>query len=103
MSTGAYISDNGDFELDENGHLRIDDSIETRCRIRISTKRGHWLNTEIGSRLHEVRLLKHSDNKIKDAIREALQPLIDSGEVVEVRLSDVVTDEPSCLSCYNRR
>jgi len=98
MSSGVYISDAGDFELDDDGHLLTDDTIETRCRIRLQTHRGQWLDKDIGSRLNEIKLLKHAERKMKDAIREALQPLIDSGEIVELRLSEAVTDSINGLA-----
>lgn len=77
------IDSRGNYQLDNEGKLVRDPTVATRCRIRLSTRRGQFaLDPELGSRLHEIQITKNADRQILDAVTEALEPLIDDGSIL---------------------
>lgn len=91
-----YCIDHGDrkgMSLDSNGLLVRDYSVASRVRMRLLTKRGHWaLHPDMGSRLHELTT-RELRSKAQAVVTEALQPLIDEGEIVGITIGAIDIDE----------
>ena len=76
------------------GLLDRDDTVSTRCLIRLLTRRGEWLgDPQIGSRLHQIGIIKESRSRVEAAVFEALQPLIDDGSISDVTVADVRAED----------
>ena len=87
------INDAGDYELTIDGHLKRDPTPLTRGRIRLRTRRGEWFDdVNMGSRLHQVRLLKNGARFTEGYVREALQPMLDDGTYKALRFGLTHTD-----------
>jgi phage gp46-like protein len=76
-----------------NGLLARDDTIASRCRARLLTRRGQWApDRTLGSRLWEIKLLKHAGQKAMIAIEEALADMIVGGEIDSINPLEIVED-----------
>jgi len=88
---GWLIGDDRDYAVDDRGRLFRDETILTRTRIRLLTRRGSWVfDPTLGSRLYQIRTTKDAELKTELYAIEALQPMIDDGsisEITETRLS----------------
>lgn len=92
---GPYwlINDDGDNEVDEFGRLVRDKTVASRARFRLLCRRGQWrYDRTIGSRFHEIKLLRGAQGKCERYALEALKPLIDEGSVLDVTVGQVLTD-----------
>jgi phage gp46-like protein len=88
----TYINDSGDFEL-RGGELVRDKTLDTRCRFRLLCRRGKWVyDSNFGSRFWQIKDLREAKRNAQKYATEALQPLIDSGEVTAVTVIEVDTD-----------
>jgi phage gp46-like protein len=88
---GWLINDDRNYELTDDGKLARDPTLSTRCRIRLLTRRGEWFaDPELGSLLHTIQHMKNIRATVKRMSQQALQPLIDDGEILAVDLVDVV-------------
>jgi len=75
----------GDYVINSDKTLRRDRTVQTRCFLRIATRRGSYpLDPDFGSRLHLIEITKNADRQVRDAIFEALEPLIDDGSILDV-------------------
>jgi phage gp46-like protein len=87
---GWLINDDRDYEIND-GLLVRDSTLKTRCRIRLLTRRGQWVaDPDMGSLLHTIKITKDIEPTVLRMARSALQPLIDSGEILAVNLTDVI-------------
>ena len=90
---GWLINDAGDYELSEDGRLMRDETPATRGRIRLRTRRGEWFgDADLGSRLHQIKLMKRAEKLTEDYVREALQPMLDDGTYRTLTFGATLTD-----------
>ena len=84
-----------DYSIDAAGALEREDTIRSRCLVRLLTRRGSWFaDPELGSRLHELQYLKNPRAQMESIAREALQPLIDDGSIAAINVTGFAADEP---------
>lgn len=87
------ISDQGELSNDEYGHIEKDYSIASQCRFRLKCRRGQWpYDTTLGSRLWQLKYTKSAEPQILDMCREALQDLIDNGQILDVQIGEIEED-----------
>ncbi|MCA9667385.1 MAG: hypothetical protein KC503_17415 [Myxococcales bacterium] len=86
------INDDLNYEVDDAGHLKRDNTPETRDRLRIRGKRGRWIgNPNFGMRA-PPKLTKNAQKALENNIREALQPLLDDGTYTDIRFGGFAVD-----------
>lgn len=87
----------GDYEV-SGGRLVRDYTVSSRCRMRLSARRGQWAyDPDFGSRLHEVKAIREARRMALPIVVEALQPLIDEGSILGVTLGEVESDDRTGL------
>lgn len=95
MADGEYcidISDHKVNNLDASELLR-DYTIASRCRFRLTCRRGHWwADPAIGSNLHLLKSLGQARAEAEKFCTEALQDLIDDGEIASIALLEIEED-----------
>lgn len=90
---GWAIGPAGDYRM-FGSQLRRDPTIETRCRIRLMTRRGEYFDdVELGSRFHEIKILKNAESQLADMAQLALQPMIDDGSILSIETTSVEVDQ----------
>lgn len=98
---GWLVGDANDYLLTDGKLLVRDPTISTRCRARLMTRRGEYFaDNEFGSLLHTVKITKDAGAKIRNYARQALQPLVDAGEILAVDLLVVVQQETSIFANF---
>ena len=102
MAVELVITDRGNYEvlasnaLKVAGHLARETTVATRCRFRLKIARGSWpYDPDLGSRLHTIRTLRQAVAEAEEMCVEALQDLIDDGDVTRVTLGDIHADPSS--------
>ncbi len=84
------VGDDKDLVVNRHGELERDALPRSRCLARILTRRGKWaLAPNFGSRLHEIQITKGAYRRARDAIEEALKPLLDEGAIKAVRVEPI--------------
>lgn len=84
-----YVNAQGDYETTTTG-LRLDNSPRTKALLALRAKRGHyWYDLNYGSRLHEIKTLRQGMELAQAYCTEALQFMMDSGEVLAVEVVEV--------------
>jgi phage gp46-like protein len=98
-----WLSDDGDYVVGPLGACVEDPTIRTRALVRLRTRRGqYWGNPKLGSRLHELRSARDAEAQVLAMAKEALQPLLSTGELKSVELGpsgvyqDVATGSLFC-------
>jgi len=82
-----WLSSSGNYEIGPDGACIEDTTVATRATVRLMTRRGlYWSNKDMGSRLHLLRTLRDARAKVVTYAKEALQPLLDTGELLSVEL-----------------
>lgn len=90
QAVGLFVDFDRDLVADDFGGLVFDQSIVTRCYLRLQTRRGSfWRDASFGSRLHTIETLENARPRIQRFAEEALEPLIQSGEIVGVEIGRV--------------
>jgi len=85
--TSVYITPRGDCLVDSEGHLVEDATIASRVTVRLRARRGeYYLDKNFGSRLHTIRTLQDAEREFLPMCEEALQPMLDAGEIVRLEL-----------------
>lgn len=98
-SESLYVGDLGDYESATVG-IRLDTSPRTKCLLALKAHRGaYWSDTEYGSRLHTRKTLRDLRRSAQDDCQEALQFLIDRGEILAVQVTRIEQD-PSTGACH---
>jgi phage gp46-like protein len=88
---GWLINDDRDYQLTDNGLMVRDPTLSTRCRVRLLTRRGEYFaDPNLGSLLHTIKITKNAEPKIRRFSQQALQDLIDDGEILAVELVRVI-------------
>jgi len=82
------VTDQGDLQVNADNQLQRDQTLTSRCLLRLRTRRGSWFDdSEFGSRIHEIQIDKGAQRLLQDAITEALEPLVDSGELLTIEVA----------------
>lgn len=90
-----------DNQLTADGKIRREDTIATQCRIRLTTRRGEYFaDPSIGSRLHLIKITKNAGRQVTDAVREALEPLRLSGQIVSASTPTIEVDHASGIIAF---
>jgi phage gp46-like protein len=85
----TYVADHGDYEVSSTG-LRLDNSPRTKALLALKAKRGHyWYDPDYGSRFHTIKTLSDGERLGQGYAEEALQFMIDRGEILGVELVEV--------------
>ena len=75
----------GDYEINTDKTLRRDRTVQTRCFLRLATRKGSYsIDPEFGSTLHLIQITKDSDQQVRDAVTDALEPMIDDGSILSI-------------------
>lgn len=83
----------GSNTLTGRGRLQRDETIASRARRRLMTRRGEWFaDTDFGSRLHLLPSMKDAQRRVEDIMLEALQPMIDDDSVLEIIVGELSAD-----------
>jgi len=84
-----YVGDHGDYEISSTG-LRLDTTPRTKALLALKAKRGfYWFDKTYGSRFHTIKTLEDGQRLAQPYAEEALQFMIDRGEILSVRLHDI--------------
>jgi phage gp46-like protein len=87
-----YVNDLGDYETTSAG-LRLDNSPRTKALLALKAKRGHyWFDLNYGSRFHELKTLRDAERNAQVMATEALQFMIDRGEILDVEVTSTEQD-----------
>jgi phage gp46-like protein len=87
-----YVNDEGDCETDAGG-LRLDTTPRSKCLLALRARRGaYWADPTYGSRFREIKTLEEGQQNAEYYAREALQFLMDRGEILDVHVTDVRID-----------
>ncbi len=79
----TLISDRKDLELDDSGLVKRDLTVASRCRARLTCRRGEYLfDPTMGSRLHTIRTIRQAEQEASAMVEEALEPLIQEGAIL---------------------
>jgi hypothetical protein len=92
MSFTAKIV-NGDTVRDANGDVEeADDELSERVAFYLGTRNGSFFGSkQIGGSVHRVQVLNSASIvSIRDEVKRALRPLLDSGEIENLK----ITPEP---------
>jgi len=81
------VTDQGDLLINSSNQLARDPTLTSRCLNRLRTRKGSWFaDTEFGSTIHLIEIDKGAPRLLRDAITQALEPLVDSGEILSLDL-----------------
>jgi len=87
-----YVNDQGDYETTTTG-IRLDTTPRTKCLLALKAKRGaYWFDPDYGSRLHTRKTLRDVQRSAQDDCQEALQFLVDRGEILGVEVTRIEQD-----------
>jgi len=87
------ITDQKDLQIDDDGHLMRDLTIESRAKFRLLCHRGEWpYDPECGSRLHTLTTIRDAQRNALLYAQQALKPLINEGAIKQVTLGDIKID-----------
>ena len=87
------IGDNKQNSLTADNRLLRDPSIKSRARFRLTCRREKWwADKNIGSRLHTITTLGQAQREVQQFCEEALQDLIDDGDLLTVTVVDIEED-----------
>jgi phage gp46-like protein len=95
---GEYCLDIGDSKHnslteDGTGELIRDYTVASRARFRLTCRRGHWwANIDVGSLFHELNTLGQAQRQAQAFAQQALQDLIDAGEILSVTVTEIEED-----------
>jgi phage gp46-like protein len=79
-----YVNDRGDYEETSTG-IRLDNTVRTKCLLALRARRDqYWYDLDYGSRIHTIKTLRDAYRHAEHYCQEALQFLIDRGEIVAV-------------------
>jgi phage gp46-like protein len=82
-----FLDSRGDYVLGSDGRTTEDTTVATRATVRLMTHRGeYWADKNLGSRLFLLRSLEDARAGVLKFAREALQPLLDTGEILSIEL-----------------
>jgi phage gp46-like protein len=83
-----FLDASKDLEIDTtDGSLVEDSTVQTRALMRLLTKRGkYWADKNFGSRWWTINSIDDARRQVLPMAREALQPLLDTGEIEKVEL-----------------
>jgi phage gp46-like protein len=88
-----YVNGRGDFETLTDGGIRLDSSPRTKAMLALRARRGeYWYDQDYGSRFHEIKTLRDGARNAQAYAGEALQFMVDEGEIVGVDVVDVGQD-----------
>lgn len=89
----STYEDGVDYRLTADGDLLRDPDVHTKCLIRLMTRRGEWFaDPDLGSRLHTLQITKNAEAAAVGMVREALQPLLDNGQIATIEFGEFVTN-----------
>ena len=78
---------------DGTGELIRDYSVASRARFRLTCRRGEWwADRTVGSLLHTVNTLGQAQRQVQAFCQQALQPMIDTDEIVSVTVVAIEED-----------
>jgi phage gp46-like protein len=87
-----YVTDAGDYETTSTG-IRLDTSPRTKCLLALKAIRGaYWADPDYGSRLRTRKTLRDFERSAQDDCQEALQFLVDRGEILGVTVTELEQD-----------
>ena len=84
-----FINAQGDYETTTAG-IRLDNSPRTKALLALKAKRGqYWYDRNYGSRYWTIKTLRDGERLALPYAQEALQFMIDRGEILGVELVEV--------------
>lgn len=87
------ILDGRDYSISSSGKLTRDYTIASRARMRLLARRGEWLyDPTMGSRFHTIKRQDRAEADCAVFAVEALQPLINEGEIIKVEIGEIDFD-----------
>lgn len=87
------ISNSKDLVVTTSKKLSRDTSLASRCRFRLTCKRGLWVHdANIGSQFYKLRTLKEAKRNAQKYAQEALQDLIDDNLIKSVEVDAIEQD-----------
>lgn len=90
--SNLYLSPAGDL-VASSGRIVRDGTIASRAMLRLRARRGScYYDSELGSRLHELKTLEQARRKFLLYCKEALKPMLDAGEIKGLTLGGFETD-----------
>ena len=78
---------------DGTGELIRDYTARSRARFRLTCRRGkYWADLSMGSLLHTINTLGQARRQALAFCQQALQPMIDAGDIDAVSITDIEED-----------
>ncbi len=91
--TSIFITPQGDAEIDSNGLLVEDTTIQSRVNVRLMANRGkYYRDKDFGSMLYTRKNLHDAETHFGSDCEQALKPLLDSGEIIRIEVGGIETD-----------
>ncbi|HHE71342.1 MAG TPA: hypothetical protein ENL34_03555 [Chloroflexi bacterium] len=85
-----FVNDQGDYETLAAGGIRLDSTPRTKALLALKARRGqYWSDPNYGSRFHAIETLRDAERLALPYTVEALQFMLDSGEIIGVEVSAV--------------
>ena len=93
QKTALFLNAQKDLEIDTtDGSLVEDNTVQTRALMRLLTRRGqYWADKDFGSRWWTINTIDDARRRVLPDAKEALKPLLDTGEIEKVELVGLQT------------
>lgn len=87
------LTDGKDLGMTSGGQINRDYTVASRARMRLLARRGEWIyDPSFGSRFHTIKTQEEARADCLTFAVEALQPLIDEGEIWLVEIGEIDFD-----------
>jgi len=95
VGDGWALDGDGNNIKTRDGRLKRDPTVTTEAIIRLKVHRGKWpFDLDIGSLFWTIKTTTDAKKKAEPYARQALQPMIESGKISEISVSNVQVQEP---------